>query len=291
MKYNKTHTTYEEQVNLLISRGLIVNDKTAAEKILHHISYYRFSAYSIPYQSIKDTYDQGVTFETVLRLYRFDHELRMLCFDLLEHIEVAIRTQITYTFTQLFGPFGYTDAANFSHSFRHAEWFGKACEEMGRAKETFIQHYRTKYFESEYLPLWMATEVFSFGALSRLYCGMKRKDKRTISHLYAIDDDTFGNWLHVLVYLRNLCAHHARLWNRGLGIHPSYPNGEEWRKIRGSVSHNRIFSVLVVISYLLKKHDSPFILKDCIKSLLEKYSEIRIEQMGFPTDWFSILSW
>lgn len=291
MKYNKPHTSYKEQVNLLILRGLTVDDFQTAEKIFHTISYYRFSAYGLTFQNVKDVYDKGITFETILRLYRFDHELRMLCFDLLEHIEIAIRTQITYEFTKIYGPFGYTTPANFSQAFDHQKWFNKIVEEMDRAKETFIRHYKKKYIESQYLPLWMATEVFSFGSLSKMYSGMKRKDKRIISNIYEIDDNTFANWLHVLVYLRNLCAHHARLWNRTLGIIPSYPNKMIWDNICNGTPQNKVFSVMVIMSFILKKIDSPFNLTNYINSLFTKYPEVDIQRMGFPENWEAIFTW
>lgn len=53
-EYNKKPLTFNEQVELLKSRGLIVNNQAKAELYFQQISYYRFSAYSLPYQRVKD---------------------------------------------------------------------------------------------------------------------------------------------------------------------------------------------------------------------------------------------
>ena len=48
--YNKPPLTYTEQVELIKSRGMIVPDEKRAERHLANISYYRLSAYMLPYK-------------------------------------------------------------------------------------------------------------------------------------------------------------------------------------------------------------------------------------------------
>ena len=95
--FTKTYSTQSELVELLKSRGLGIDNEQEAELYLQNIGYYRLSAYMYPLlKSPKSLhlYKQGVTFQQVLRLYRFDKKLRMLLFNEIEKIEIAVRETI-----------------------------------------------------------------------------------------------------------------------------------------------------------------------------------------------------
>lgn len=223
MKYKKPPLKHEEQLDKLISRGLIVEDRVFSLSVLRRISYYRLSAYCIPFQISKDRFSKSVTFKNIYDLYRFDHELRMIVFDALERIEIAIRTTIIYYLAHKFGAFGYLEKENFHHSFKHEEWLRIVEGEISRSRETFIKHYQEKYVQSKHFPIWMASEVFSFGKLSQIFSGLQFKDQKEIAKMYDLPREVFRSWIHTLVYARNLCAHHSRLWNRVFAIRPAFP--------------------------------------------------------------------
>ena len=103
MQYNKPPLTYLQQITLMQSRGLTVPDVAKAKKYLCGISYYRLSAYALPFQQVKDTFNNGTTFQDVLNLYLFDKELRLIAFDAIERLEVTIRTQIIYSLSHKYG--------------------------------------------------------------------------------------------------------------------------------------------------------------------------------------------
>jgi abortive infection bacteriophage resistance protein len=94
--YNKSPLTFLDQIALLKIRGMHFDNESKALLYLQEISYYRLSAYFLPYQTEKDTFEKQITFEQVLKTYTFDRELRLLVFDCIERIEVAIRTQFIY---------------------------------------------------------------------------------------------------------------------------------------------------------------------------------------------------
>jgi len=48
MKFAKPPTTFQEQVDLLKSRGLIINDPNKALQNISRINYYRLSSYYTP---------------------------------------------------------------------------------------------------------------------------------------------------------------------------------------------------------------------------------------------------
>jgi len=249
--YTKPALTFPRQLDLLISRGLVIPDRTAAEEVLSRISYYRFSAYCLPFKNRLDQFHAGTTWDTVMSLYEFDRQLRLLIMDALERVEVAIRTAITYTLAHAYGAFGYLDAANFRQSFNHAQWLDKLTGEIEKSHETFIQHFRIKYDGFPRLPIWMASEVMSFGSLSRLYEGMESKDQKPVSDRYSLPHYVLRSWLWSLSFIRNVCAHHSRLWNRELAIAPVMPtNKHGW--LPGEIpNHKRLFAVLIMLRHLL----------------------------------------
>lgn len=109
--YKKKPLTYSQQVDLLKSRGLHFENISRAERYLSEISYYRLSAYFLPFCSKKDKFNDNASFDRILDLYLFDRELRLLVFDAIERIEVAIRTQMIYQLSHKYNDSHWQDNA------------------------------------------------------------------------------------------------------------------------------------------------------------------------------------
>lgn len=246
MEYSKPPLSYEQQISLLKSRGLIIQSKEKARHILRRISYYRLSAYCIPFQSDKDCFDENTTIENIVELYNFDHDLRIIIFESLQKVEIFLRTLITYHLAHKYGAFGYADQKNLTPKFKDKQkwvnYFNDVLNDvLSRSKEIFISHYKTKYDESKHFPIWIVTEVISFGALSLLFAGLKPSDQNEIAKEFCINHTVLKSWFHHLVYIRNICAHHARLWNRKLAIKPKIPiKLYAWHK-PCTIQNDRIF--------------------------------------------------
>lgn len=236
MKFTKPPKTYAEQIALMESRGLSVPDHDSAANYLRHISYYRLSAYAIPFQRVKDVFDQAASFDDLLSLYVFDRELRLLVFDAIERIEVAIRAQIIYQLCHKYGSHWHDNATIFQPPFVNragiqVDVFGQMQAELqkhynARSPEVFIQHYRRTYTNPTTPPCWMSIELLTIGQLSTLYSGLRNNnDKSDIADYFGLHRDVFQSWFHALAYVRNLCAHHSRLWNRDLSVRPNIPRG------------------------------------------------------------------
>lgn len=288
MKYLKFFKSYQEQVELWISRGLIIEDPIAAEHTFARLNYYRLSAYALPFQKEKDRFNPGVKWEDIIRLYEFDRKLRLLIFDFLEPIEVALRTTICHYIAGKHGPFGYVDSANFLSNFSHSEWFAKIKEEQARSKETFIKHYKEKYPGSPDLPIWMAAEIMSFGAISNLFHGLKYSDQKNISRMYDLPAPVFASWMHFLTYIRNLCAHHSRIWNRELAIRPKYPDKISFWK---EVKNDRIISFFIISQYIFNKMHLKKNIIGSLKELIREYPQISLKPMGFNANWIEKDIW
>lgn len=250
--YQKVWLSYSDQVQVLQQRGLVVSDLRKAEQFLSHLNYYRFSGYCLAFESQRHTFVAGTTFEQIVDAYQFDLSLRDLVTEALEIIEVDLRAAIAYFFGQRYGAFGHTVATNFYAGFGHTDWLLRLQEEANRSSELFVTHFQQAYVEFPDLPVWMVTEVMSFGGLSEMFMGMSRPDQKSISNRYGLQPSILQSWMHHFVYVRNLCAHHSRLWDRVWAIKPTLPYGKDWAapNLR---SNRHLLATLMLLRYWLKR--------------------------------------
>lgn len=234
MSQSKKWKSFDEQLALLKSSGLIVENDKAALGYLERIGYYRLSGYFYPFRDFeislqgglkyqrKDSFIANARFEEVAQLYVFDKHLRLMALDALERIELAVRVDIAYLLGErdiyahenpscLHGNFA-KKVQKYSGRTRHDEWLEKYHGFIHRArKEPFVAHYLNNY---QTLPIWVAIEIWDFGAFSKLFSGMKIADQNQIASKYGVlNGQEFAGWLRGLNFVRNVCAHHSRLWN------------------------------------------------------------------------------
>lgn len=251
--YDKPALTFDQQIALLVSRGMVVPHHAAARRVLESISYYRLSAYAYPFRvGGGDAFAPNTSFDRVVQLYEFDRRMRLVMLDAIERVEVAVRTKLTCEFALRHGPFGHRDPTKFERRFHHGEWLTRLDEDVDASRETFVQHYRTKYDGFPSVPLWMATEVMSFGSLTRLYKGCELAVRVEVARVFGCHESVLGTWLLCLNYVRNLCAHHSRVWNRDLSIAPKIPNRDpRWRSPELTCT-DRAFAVLLILREALR---------------------------------------
>jgi abortive infection bacteriophage resistance protein len=288
MKYSKPPTTFQEQVDLLIKRGLIVEDPKKALLNISRINYYRLSSYFPPLQTKDHLFKKNTTINSIFELYDFDKKLRSLIFGALENIEITLRTKIAYYFSHTYGPSAYCDACNFSQGFNHPDWLAKLEESIARTHEDYVKDFFNEYDEERVLPIWIVIEIMSFGQLSIMLRGLKRSDRKRIAKdCFGIDEARLYSWVHTLVYIRNLCAHHSRIWNRTLAIKPM-PTKElpEWQ----GISNHKLFCVFLIFKKLMIIPEQWESWRNDFSQLLEEYKNINIKMMGFPDDWGERLS-
>lgn len=215
MHYGKPPLSYSDQLNLLLRRGLDCPDQTRALEWLKRIGYYRLSAYFIPFRIAgSENFQPGTTLTHIVDLYKFDCNLRLLTLQALDRIEISVRAIITYHMGHDLGPFGYANKANFDPRYDHAGMMTILGKEEIKSKEVFVRHYRGKYTSETFLPVWMATELLSFGVLSKMYSNVRTGIRKKIAQEFSQPEPVFASWLHSLAAIRNLCAHHSRSWNR-----------------------------------------------------------------------------
>jgi abortive infection bacteriophage resistance protein len=288
ISYTKPFLSYQAQLALLKSRGMQFADEVEALRSLANVSYYRLSGYWYPLLSDKENhiFKPGITFESAYSLYRFDQELRRLILTELERIEISVRAKITHELSTRYGSFWLGDLSLFADTTQHVGTSTKIEEELSRSDEEFITSFQTKYI-NPLPPSYITLEIVSFGILSRLYGNLKSgTDKRAISAAFGLTDKVFVSWLHSFVRVRNICAHHGRLWNRQLHIRPLVPRKpfNTWLTDK-DVSNNRMYFVLSMILYVLNTIDPSHDFKQNLSSLFQRYPNVDSRAMGFPVLW------
>ncbi len=295
--YNKPPLSFAAQLQLLKNRGLTVNDDAKALNYLQQISYYRLSAYYLPYQQVKDTFNAGTTFSQIIDTYAFDRELRLLVFDCIERIEIAIRTQFIYQLASKYNNSHWQDDRNvFVNPYYNTignliDPYSEFQAIISRAKtarkpEVFIKHYIDEYHTPANPPSWMCFELLTVGELSNLYRGLKDKDdKKRIADFFKVHPTVFQSWLHSLTYVRNICAHHSRLWNKDLAIEPAPLLKPKSNWVGSRYNNNkRVFYFICVLKYLLNVSNQNNHLTQKLDALLNKYPTVPIQFVGIPSD-------
>ena len=301
----KPHLPIGGQVELLRSRGLEIGDDVRAADYLRRVGYYRLSGYWKPFlagpSGESDRFVPGASFAHVADLYIFDKRLRLTLLDALERIEVAFRAEVAHHMgaknplahrrTALLRP----DSAD-----RHRAWLGEHDGEVRRSREVFVSHHREKYGGE--LPIWAAVELWSFGALSRFYAMMNGADQRAVAARFGVENERLAaNWLRGMTFVRNVSAHHGRLWNRGsvgrlsprgLGKTPA---GFDPPLLPRGRSSDRLCAVLCATIFLVRqicpRSGWPSRLRDLLRRDFPDAPDRSLREMGFPPKWEESAFW
>jgi len=285
MAKEKKWLSFEEQAEKLAQRGCIIDDVDFCIEVLRRTSYYRLTAYFLPFKEKESgKYRAETTFETVYRIYEFDKRIRAILLSALEDIEIFVKTQVAHYHAQKYGGLGYLEAATFGHYHRHDSFVEKLNAEINRNKTLpFVAHHIEKY--NRRLPLWAAVELFSFGAISLFYSDLHRIDQRKLAKLMYPDTpynyEVLRSWLRCCTELRNACAHYGRLYYQIFPTIPKTPKGQQF------ILGRRLFDMVYVVRSLYMDdgnwNNSIF---PQITALIEQYqSHINLSHIGFPPDW------
>lgn len=280
----KKPTTYSEQLSILRGRGIVVQDEERCIKILENINYYRMSAYFLPFKQHDGTYREGTSFLRVYYLYEFDRRLRGILFSAVEDVEVFLRARISYFHAHKYGALGYMDPANFS-PMHDAEKFSKRfrAEVKSNRNALFVKHHEEAY--SGRYPIWVATELFTFGMLSFFFADLTFKDQKALSkEIYQTTPKNVKSWLHCCTDLRNICAHYGRLYYR---IFSASPAGFEITEAQ----KNRLWGAVLALRALhpdKERWNNEVVTS--MRALFDEFGEdISLFHIAFPEEWEAAL--
>lgn len=284
--YEKPWKGHEEQLLLLRSRGLGISDETSALHHLARINYYRFAGYLLPFEEDHSSHAlrAGTTFEEVYALYEFDARLRRHTFEAIEFVEIAFRARWAYEFARAHGPHAHLNCDLADDRDRFADNLARLIRSTQMARETFISHLLRKYAEP-LPPLWAVSEVMSFGELSKWYTNLKSNAvRKAISHAFGMNPPVLASWLHHLSTVRNICAHHSRLWNREFTVTPKAPQSTP-EIVRGAWHRDsrKLFNTLVILRYFAEQLHPDVHWGARLEGILRSNASVDLLAMGFPT--------
>lgn len=291
MRYTKPPVSISDQIQKLRDRGLLIPNEGDAFRYLSNISYYRLRAYTYPYQNNANPehpFMGRVSLEEIMALYTFDRKLRLLIFDAVEKIEVAMRTQIIYQWSISFGSHWHLDQQLYKDPGKFIKHLASLQKEIDRSNETFIEHYKTKYTQPEQPPCWMSLEVTSIGQLSLLFQNLKNcPEKKAVTHHFGLfGAEILENWMHNFCHIRNICAHHGRLWNRRIAIPITMPRKTKTEFITNKGAYPyKIYASLCAMVYVLSIINPESTFRQQLRDLLESCPHGQLKEMGFPGDW------
>ncbi|PWI27194.1 Abi family protein [Pseudoglutamicibacter cumminsii] len=299
----KHFKTVSELVNVLQARGMHIADTNMAEQHLSRISYYRLSGYWYPMRRrtpdkrmpLDDFIDEA-SFDLVLDLYRFDERLRRAVFTELDRLELAVRAMLGHELGAI-DPLIYLKpeklgarAAQRDKQGRvvYSVWISRFERELAKSKEDFVHHHRAKY--GGQLPVWAAVEIMDWGMASHLFGMAPNRARAAIAAGCGLNAAQLESWLKSLNILRNLAAHHARMYNRTFDIKPKLNNHPTMQAVRSVV--NRLFGQLTMVQYL--NRELGLSEGSRLPRLLNTYPHndvVPLSRTGAPANWETLELW
>lgn len=280
----------DQQIQLLKEKKLTIGDEAHARYWLSHVSYYRLKHYTYTFKDINDDHNfiPNTTFNQVLQLYLFDRKLRMIIFDGMETIEVAIKTLLSNTLSQVYGAHWYLQENLFDEQFDYQHFMKDIDEEFTNPDEASVSSYKKVYTDPKYPPSWMIMEFLSFGTASKIFEHITaRKEKLEICWHFNLPDNILVSWLHSFTHMRNRCAHHSRLVYRSVRHEPILPSRKKHTFLEevNHIERSSLYAALCCMQHLISKINPNSSFKKDLLSLIDENPAINYGRIGFTQNW------
>lgn len=289
--FTKPSKSIPEQILLLQERGMEIGDHERAKHALGHISYYRLSAFWLYFETDPasgiHTFRPQTSLDSVLALYEFDRKLRLMLMDAIERIEVAARGSWAHQMAMVYGPHGYLNASLYRHTVRFQDNLTQLQSEYDRSHDVFVDHYKRTYNNPPLPPVWMAAEFMSFGLLSKFFSALGgRADRKSIARNIGFDDRVLQGFMHHLATVRNICAHHSRLWNRRFTV--TFPIAQNPPALAATIdahADRKLYNTLSMVLYSMEIVAPRSDWTKRLVALIDENPTGDFAAMGFPRDW------
>lgn len=286
---DKAFKTIDEQLEILQNRGLSVSDEVAAKEFLLRNNYYRISGYSLTLRS-HDVFNANASFQNIVDIYNFDHELRHILLQYIETIEVTVKSIYAYEFTKRHGATGHLDASYFTDASKHQEIMDKASKQKDARlpHEAYLKHFVEDL--NQEIPLWAYVDLLTISDISFLFKISESDVQDAVAQsvgLYTRGAELLGRFMHSMTIIRNLCAHGSRLYNRLFEQKPWLSKKERALLLKnddGTIDNAHLFGFILIMRRLLSS-DEFAALKAEIITLSNKYQFVSMRYYGFPDNW------
>lgn len=304
---NKIFKNLDQQIEILRSRNLIINDEESAKDVLLRENYFFINGYRHMFLDVEKgkNFLDGTTFEELYAVFTFDRNIRNIMFKYLLIVENNIKSIISYQLSKKYGfkEKDYLDPKNFTQDSLKTRHVYDILNKMKRQirvngkQHTATLHYLSNY---GYIPMWILVKVLSFGIIAELYSILKLEDQISIANLYNLAPDTLSNYLYLLANFRNLCAHEDILYDHR--TQREIPDNKyhymlDIEKVDDHYIYgkNDLFAVVIMLKELLtEKEFTEFISElgyeiDILDGKVNVVPlNLMLNKLGFPNNWRDI---
>lgn len=304
----KLFKSLDEQLEILKNKGLIIEDEELAKEILLRENYFFINGYRVLLMNsyADKSFIIGSTFRELYGIFLFDRYIRNILFKNLMIIENQLKSVISYQLSKKYGyrDKDYLNPKNFTSDRSKSRRVKDVIEKMKRQiRVNGTHHIATMHYINNYgyIPLWVLVKVLSFGMVCELYSILKSEDQINIADLFNVNTEYLGSFLPILSNYRNLCAHEDIVYEhrteKGI-INTPYHERLNIPKMDNEYIYgkNDIFSVFIILKYLLRKDDFRIMMKE-IEYEIEKLDGIVnsipiekiLDRMGIPTNYMELV--
>ena len=300
----KTFKSLDEQIAILRSKGLVINNEDYTKEILLRENYFFLTGYRFLFmRSLSDRrFIEGTTFEELYAMFVFDRQIRNILFKNILVVENNLKSITSYVVSKNHGfkEKNYLNPNNFVHDSSRNRQINDLIHKMKRQISiNGKQHAATSHYLSNYgyIPLWIVVKVLSFGIVGELYTILQYDDKKEIADVFNVEINSLEEYLPILANYRNLCAHEDICYlNRSQATigNTLYHNLLNIPKINGEYIYgkNDLFALIIILKRILKETDFILMINEFsyeLDILAGKLKSINIDkildQMGFPLNY------
>ncbi len=305
---SKTFKTLDEQIDILVNKGLVVDDVEATKSILLRENYFFLSGYRHLFMDPIDNkrYLEGTTFKELYSMFLFDRQIRNIIFKNILIVENNLKSILAYVMSKNHGfkENNYLNPNNFVRDSRKNRQINDLIRKMKRQisvngkQHTATAHYIINY---GYIPLWVVVKVLSFGIVGELYTILQYQDQKEIADVFGVSIKNMVDYLPILANYRNLCAHedicYINRTQKAIDDTKYHKllyipiNNEEY--IYGK---NDLFALVIILKTLLDPDNFNLFINEIsyeLDRLSGKLNVIKIEkvlhEMGFPNNYKEIV--
>ena len=304
----KEFKTIEEQIEILKSKNLTINDIDKSKQLLVDNNYYYlingYKGLFLDNNSNTEKFTLGTQIDEIYYLYEFDRKIRILFLEYILLLERKIKTYISYEFSKEHGYKDYLISNNFNYINKNQKTIDKFLNDINleilhqyKNSNKMIMHYLNKY---KYIPLWVLVRILSFGKISKFYSFMKQKEQNNISRKFNVKSESLKVYLMNLGNIRNICAHDEKLYDV---ILKNRINITDYHKKLGLVKNKEamatrdLFSIIIILKILLKEIDFQKFYSLLLSYIDDLETELKtisinkvLNKMGFPKNYKDLLN-
>jgi len=303
----KTFKTLDEQLDILQSRGLRIEDYDKAKMILFRENYFFVNGYRhlIVKPDQSNFFVEGATFEELYSIFVFDRRIRNIMFKNILIIENNVKSIISYQMSKKYG-YKEKDYLNPKHFRQESFKLTQVNDIINKMKRQIRlngkQHRATRHYISNYgyIPMWVSVKVLSFGIISELFGILKEEDQRDIAEIYGISAYDMNIYLSILANYRNLCAHEDILYDhitQRMIPDNKYHSFLDIPQVDGEYIYgkNDLFSVIIILRQMLSDSEFSDLINeisyemDILDGKIDSVdTKTILNKIGFPDNWREI---